>query len=478
MSKGEKAGDKHNQEEAIIELKTDDGEILIEVGPDHVAKVKKLKGFGKDSAELERALKALKGADVGIVPGDLKALIESAKSLHHGHVDRQKMKHENSDSSLEQSEEQHFKVQSAPAIRAKVEAQHRVLRELKQQLGKMHEMSESSESATKGDEAATEKKQQRHVIVKAVPSTAHAAGILEKTVRAKVLRESGNAATAGEPKIEVFVQEDKEGGQKFKVSGDAITLHEHPRHLAKIVEERTSSAALAAEGPTDLMRLAELVSNAVGELEQAKAALEDAQGNLNVAQARVKSAERKVRLLSRIAQSVHTVVAAQAKRLHELREKHAVPASAVEEIDSKLRIIDLILADVKTAGLQPAVSTMTVSESSLLAVPALPARPAAPVSALTSAAPRPAIAPTAPKVSVAPKARSPVAVASVLSVTPVAPKVAVTPVAPVPAKPAAPATPAKAVAPAAPAKTPAKPSEVRPQSSLTKDFSFFVGQTR
>ncbi|HET6326851.1 MAG TPA: M56 family metallopeptidase, partial [Planctomycetaceae bacterium] len=486
ISKGENAGDKH-EEEATIELKTDGGEMIIEVGPDHVAKVKKLKGFGKDSAELEQALKALKGMKAGVVPADqLKELVESAKTLHHLHIEREKKesKHEEGESAKEQTEEQQFKVQIAPAVRAKVEAQRKVIRQLEQQLGKMHELSESSESAPKTGEPAPEKTRQRHVIVKAVPGSP-SAGAVEKPVQEQILRDLKHAALAGQPKVKVFVQEGKEGIPTFSGDGilsKTITSDAKPKHLAKIVEERASSGALGGESSTDLMHLAELVSNAVGELEQAKAALEDAQGNLNVARARVKSAERKVRLLSRIAQSVHTVVAAQAKRLHQLHERNAVPASAVEEIDSKLRIIDLILSDVKTAGLPPTVSTMTASESSLLAVPALPVTPAAPVSAPAPAAPRPAIAPAAPKVSVAPAA--PLAVASVLSVTPVAavaPKVVAAPVAPVaklPATPAAPATPAKAVAPAAPAKAPAKPAAVGPQSNLTRDFSYFVGQTR
>ncbi len=93
------------------------------------------------------------------------------------------------------------------------------------------------------------------------------------------------------------------------------------------------------------MRLAELVSNAIGALEQARAAVDDVHGDSShrhVAESRVRSAERKVRLLSRIAQSLHAQAAAQAKRANSQHDQ--------DEIDSKLRILELIQSDVESCA--------------------------------------------------------------------------------------------------------------------------------
>jgi hypothetical protein len=175
------------------------------------------------------------------------------------------------------------------------------------------------------------------------------------------------------------------------------------------------------------MRLAELVSNAIGALEQARAAVDDVHGDSShrhVAESRVRSAERKVRLLSRIAQSLHAQAAAQAKRTNSQHDQ--------DEIDSKLRILELIQSDVESA----------LGKSATSVTPAVPAAPAAmpvvvsiPTQILTGL--------TAPAAPVAP-------------VGPVAPASPVGPVAPAPGAVPTPAAVAAPAAVPAPAKPPVK----------------------
>ncbi len=185
------------------------------------------------------------------------------------------------------------------------------------------------------------------------------------------------------------------------------------------------------DSSADPMRLAELVSNAIGALEQARAAVDDVHGDSShrhVAESRVRSAERKVRLLSRIAQSLHSQAAAQAKRTNSQHDQ--------DEIDSKLRILELIQSDVESA-LGKAATSVTPAVPSLPAVPAgTPVVQTIPAQILVEL--QSATAPVAPAGPVAPVAALP------------APAAASKPAA-VPA-PAGVAAPAAAPAPVAPTK--------------------------
>jgi hypothetical protein len=160
-------------------------------------------------------------------------------------------------------------------------------------------------------------------------------------------------------------------------------------------ENGTTKAVATLDSSADPMRLAELVSNAVGALEQARSAVDDVHGDSShrhVAESRVRSAERKVRLLSRIAQSLHAQAAAQAKRTNSQHDQ--------DEIDSKLRILELIQSDVESA----------LGKSATWVTPAIPAAPAAipvvvsiPTQILTGlTAPAAPVAPASPVGPVAP----------------------------------------------------------------------------
>ncbi len=54
-----KKKDGKDGEETTIELKTNEGEMILEIGPDHMPKVKKMRGFGKSPAEVEGLKKSL-----------------------------------------------------------------------------------------------------------------------------------------------------------------------------------------------------------------------------------------------------------------------------------------------------------------------------------------------------------------------------------------------------------------------------------
>jgi beta-lactamase regulating signal transducer with metallopeptidase domain len=435
-------GDQAPDEETTIELKTDDGEMILEVGPDHTLKVKKLKGFGKSPADLEGLKKTLEklgtslhqaeeSKELGeLKPRDeLKFLIDSETGRHERHGRKLKKKEKDS----KESSDERFKKDPAlahraqmEAVRAQIEAEQRLLEKLKHESEQLRKETSGSKDGTPstGTPAPKVETQQRQVIV-TTESTATASGEQKgRVIEKKVVHNSSRPAV-------VARRVAREEGKPSVVDRDVVirtlVAGDQSKNLAKKHDD-DSIAAAAIDSSTDLMRLAELASNAVGELEQAKAALEEAEissgsHSRHLAEIRVRSAERKVQLLSRIAQSMHAVLAAKAKRLHHLREHKAVTESEVEEIDSKLRIVELILADVSSGP----------DKSATFVTPATPTAPAsaiAPVAAVTPASP---VAPTAPAARVA----------AVTRVAPLAPVAAVAPVATEPAAPATPAAPAK-----------------------------------
>jgi hypothetical protein len=261
---------------------------------------------------------------------------------------------------------------------------------------------------------------------------------------------AGNAAPSKEPTLHdvivkahpvmALVNQHKSAHEQFATEAlkNATLSTVNKAVEANSARSERYKTSVALNSSTDAMQLAELVSNAIGELEQARVVVEQAQADRGsaksrVAELRVRNAERKVRLLSKIAQSLHELASAQAQS----GEKHEVI-----EAKAQLRILELILSDVNSAVGKSATSASAATPVSPVALVA-PVKPAPPVA---SVAPVAAVTPT-----------------SVPAATP-----ATTPAPPTAATPAKPAIPS----------APAKPGAVAPQSNLTREFSFFVGSTR
>jgi beta-lactamase regulating signal transducer with metallopeptidase domain len=463
-------------EETTIELKTDEGEMILEIGPDHLPKIKKMKGFGESAAEIEglkKSLESLKGLgdlkELGQLKaleqlkdlGDLKELgqlqgLEQLKELgklnfdirilddgdspegkHHGDkrknkegkkhikpdedssahatpdkIDVEKMKEDiraQVEQNVHRAHAQAHKAQME-ALKAQLEAKRRELENLQKKLNKEQEETEGGPS--------TKRKTER---------------------RSFIVRNDDSAkpwvAKAVEPKVVIAKPQPK------AMTG-RMTVPVRVRTEVAAVEPRAVKATASADSSSDPMRLADLVSDAIAQLEQARATVEDAHGDADhrhVAESRVHSAERKVRLLGRIAHSLHAQATTQGKRTNNQHDQ--------DEIDSKLRILDLIQSDVDTA-LGKAATSVTP------AVPSLPA--GMPVVQVPREAPVAPVAPLSPIAPIAPVASIPVSVVvAVPAAAPVpAPAAVPKPIA-VPAPAAAP-VPSVPALPAAPAKPPAK----------------------
>jgi|HubBroStandDraft_6_1064221.scaffolds.fasta_scaffold223503_1 hypothetical protein len=101
------------------------------------------------------------------------------------------------------------------------------------------------------------------------------------------------------------------------------------------------------QSPVDLVSLSVAYQDALGELRrsrQAKASKE------NRPAVDLESAESKVRLLRSITKAVRDQLAEEVDRMHKLSAIHAVPSMDVRNLDTKLRILDLILAQDPDAG--------------------------------------------------------------------------------------------------------------------------------
>jgi beta-lactamase regulating signal transducer with metallopeptidase domain len=405
VEKRDKAGD----EETTIELKTDDGEMILELGPDHTLKVKKLKGFRKSPADLERLKKTLEKLGTSLPQAmelsQRKIAIDSETGHHEGHGKKLKKKDKEEQETSRESRQKEFKIEldermqdqlhrvhaqahraQMEALRGRIEAEQKLLEKLKAESERQRKESSGSKDNTPSTSTPAPKVETQVIVTTETPATV--------TTRAR-----------GEG--EMHGVRDVYGAASTVVAGD------QPIRVAKRHGDDSPMAAAAIDSSTDLMRLAELVSNAVAELEQAKAAKEEAEvaggsSNLHLAQTRLRSSQRKVQLLSRIAQSMNTVLAAKVRRLHNLRDHNAVTTSEVEEIDAKLRIIELILADVNSAtgksatSVTPATPVASVSAVSPVAAvtpvsPVEPTAPSAPVAAVARVAPAPPAAVPAKK---------------------------------------------------------------------------------
>jgi beta-lactamase regulating signal transducer with metallopeptidase domain len=492
------------EERSSIHLKTDDGEIELEIGADHALKVKKLKGFGKDQAELDGMKKSLEklGAKIPNVEGlkvlgelkgleelkglgelnlgelkelkelghlkelarlkdlgNLKILIETDDEVSHGsghghgvgsgHGEKQSAKKHKAEikSDKEETEEQGFKFAVPPgafdmiqgqahraqmeahraqmqALRAQIEAQRQLLEKLQQKAERMRkESSTSKDSAPSASNPAPKAETtQRHTVVKADPAHAATRRQTERAVHELVLRElKKNSPLTSSSKSEdkhLWLLDQSAAkklgtADKYALSGNAAVHEKAPEGTA--VQEKVRGAAASLNAPTDVMHLAELVSNAIGEFDQAKSELEanappDLMSRI-ATKSRMLTAERKVRLLGKIAKSLHTLASAQAKRGNEHDQ---------DEANAKLQILELIISDVNTALGKSETSVSPMNSS-------VPAAPVAPMATVTSVAP---VASVAAVTSVAPVAKSAVPVATA------SPAAVVTPTAPAAATPA------------------------------------------
>jgi hypothetical protein len=192
-------GDQAPDEETTIELKTDDGEMILEVGPDHTLKVKKLKGFGKSPADLEGLKKTLEKLGTSLPQteqskelGELKArdelkfLIDSETGRPERHVRKLKKKDKDEKESSDERHEKEFNVEiceraqdqvrqahalarraQMEAVRAQIEAEQRLLEKLKHESEQLRKETSGSKDGTPstGTPAPKVETQQRQVIV-------------------------------------------------------------------------------------------------------------------------------------------------------------------------------------------------------------------------------------------------------------------------------------------------------------------------
>jgi hypothetical protein len=101
------------------------------------------------------------------------------------------------------------------------------------------------------------------------------------------------------------------------------------------------------QSPVDLVTLSVAYQDALGELKrvrQPNAAKENRTG-INL-----ETAESKVRLLRSITKALRDQLGEEVDRMHKLSAIHAVPSMDVRNLDTKLRILDLILAQDPDAG--------------------------------------------------------------------------------------------------------------------------------
>jgi hypothetical protein len=99
--------------------------------------------------------------------------------------------------------------------------------------------------------------------------------------------------------------------------------------------------------PVDLVTLGVAYQDALRELQRAR---QDKDPKAKQPSVELDSAERKVGLLRSITKTIRDQLADEVDRMHRLEAIHAVPAMDVRNLDTKLRILDLILAQDPDAG--------------------------------------------------------------------------------------------------------------------------------
>jgi hypothetical protein len=109
---------------------------------------------------------------------------------------------------------------------------------------------------------------------------------------------------------------------------------------------RTAGLFSPLQSPVDLVSLAVGYQDALAQL---RAARQKRDGK-DKETAEVQSAESKVRLLRSMTQALREQLAGEVDRMHKLSAIHAVPTMDVRNLDTKLQILDLILAQDPDAG--------------------------------------------------------------------------------------------------------------------------------
>jgi hypothetical protein len=106
----------------------------------------------------------------------------------------------------------------------------------------------------------------------------------------------------------------------------------------------------ALQSPVDVIGLAVAYQDALGELQKTRRTKDSKQSG---SAADVDPAERKVRLLRSITMTLRDQAAAEVDRVRKLAAVHAVPVIDLRNLDAKMKILDLILAQDPDAGPMP-----------------------------------------------------------------------------------------------------------------------------
>jgi cell division protein FtsB len=109
---------------------------------------------------------------------------------------------------------------------------------------------------------------------------------------------------------------------------------------------RTAGLFSPLQSPVDLVSLAVGYQDALAQLRTARQKRE----RKDKETADVQSAESKVKLLRSMTQALREQLAGEVDRMHKLSAIHAVPTMDVRNLDTKLQILDLILAQDPDAG--------------------------------------------------------------------------------------------------------------------------------
>ncbi len=110
----------------------------------------------------------------------------------------------------------------------------------------------------------------------------------------------------------------------------------------------------ALQSPVDVIGLAVAYQDALSEFQKTRRPKESKDGR---SIGDVDPAERKVRLLRSITMTLRDQAAAEVDRVRKLAAVHAVPVVDLRNLDAKMKILDLILAQDPDAGPMPAQST-------------------------------------------------------------------------------------------------------------------------
>jgi hypothetical protein len=124
---------------------------------------------------------------------------------------------------------------------------------------------------------------------------------------------------------------------------------------------RTAGVFSPLQQPVDLVTLSVAYQDALAASRRVRETKE-AKDAARTGSADAESAESKVRLLRSITKAVRDQLADQVDRMHKLSAIHAVPTMDVRNLDTKLQILDLILAQDPEAG---PVSNQSASESTV-----------------------------------------------------------------------------------------------------------------